>query len=207
MREIGLLCGTFNPVHWGHLLIAECARDQFALDKVLFITSGRPPHRDHDLLDAEDRHAMVEAAVKNNPFFEASRMELDRPGPSYTVDTLRQVKKEEGEHASLNLIVGADNVPYVEQWKEAAEIFKLSRLLVAPRSKSSNAMKNHGQPTEHPVHPANIAAIDLPEIGISSSYIRERLREDATVLYMVPPGAIEILAARGFYTSGAERKR
>lgn len=89
--EIGVFCGTFNPIHLGHLLIAECARDQFGLEKVFFVTSPRPPHRSTDLLDGEARHLMVSAAVADNPHFEASRLELERSGPSYTSETIRSL--------------------------------------------------------------------------------------------------------------------
>ena len=135
MREIGLFCGTFNPIHMGHLLIAECARDQFALEKVIFVTSPRPPHRIDDLIDGNDRHHLVSAAVADNPHFECSRIEIERDGPSYTSDTVRQLVKEYGgqNECRINLILGADNIAYLGSWHESSYLLDTCRILVAPR--------------------------------------------------------------------------
>jgi nicotinate-nucleotide adenylyltransferase len=133
MKEIGLFCGTFNPIHVGHLLIAECARDQFALSKVLFVTSAKPPHRSDGLLPGLDRLAMVQAAVATNPLFEASTLELERQGPSYTVDTVKQVLALHNNEVRVNLIIGGDNMPYLKEWHNVAELIALCRLIVVPR--------------------------------------------------------------------------
>jgi nicotinate-nucleotide adenylyltransferase len=133
MNEIGLFCGTFNPIHLGHLLIAECARDQFNLDRVIFVTSPMPPHRSGGLLPGWDRHAMVEAAIAGNKNFEASTAELERSGPSYTIDTVKQIRALHNNDVRINLIIGGDNVPFLKEWHHANELTKLCRLLVAPR--------------------------------------------------------------------------
>jgi nicotinate (nicotinamide) nucleotide adenylyltransferase len=135
LREIGVFCGTFNPIHLGHLLIAECARDQFALEKVIFITSPRPPHRIDHLIDGEHRYLLVSAAVAENRNFECSRIEIEREGPSYTSDTVRQLVQEYGGQSEcrINLILGADNIAYLGSWHESSYLLDTCRILVAPR--------------------------------------------------------------------------
>lgn len=195
--EIGVFCGTFNPIHWGHLMIGESARDQAGLDKVIFITSPSPPHRKSDLLDAELRHELVVAACEDNDLFETSRIELQRQGPSYTVDTLRALKSANPD-AHLNLIIGEDNLNFIGQWHEAAEIFRMCRLLVAPRVKQP---VHAGAPTEEkrPPAEADIMMLDVLHIPVSSSQIRTRIRDGKSVLYMVPPAVNKIICEKGLY--------
>jgi len=200
LKELGLFCGTFNPIHWGHLLIAESARDQFQLDKVLFITCANPPHRHNDLLNMEDRHQMVQAAVSANPCFEASRLELDRPGPSYTVDTLRAVRKNYGLNVRLNLIVGGDNVPQLTQWHDFDEIIQLCRIMVAPRASSTPVVTTRSADQEpEGLRGADAVVIDFPPVQISSSSVREHLRQGRSVLYMVTPEVNRLLLEKGHY--------
>lgn len=246
----------------GHLLIAECARDQFDLDKVLFVTSPRPPHRRTDLLDAEDRHSLVSAAVADNPYFEASRIELDRQGPSYTSETIRSLAKlltlsaqspnmeqrplspssstrqTRHEGVRLNLILGADNIAQISQWHDAAYLLDTCRFLVAPRlidlTQTTNKLPKQVQlnavPTKATTEPAQddedsdrepnlqadmdvhlnlmqnlaiphaqIGTIIFPYVAISSSTIRQRLREGRSVLYMVPKAVNDLLCGKNFY--------
>ncbi len=204
MKELGVFCGTFNPVHWGHLLVAECARDQFKLDTVIFITCGRPPHRRGDLLDGESRHEMVAAALTDNPHFEASRMELDRPGPSYTVDTIEALRASSPAGARLNLIIGGDNLAYLPQWHRAEDLSRLCRFLVAPRM-APVAGNAEAQVQQKVVLPDgfDVAEIASPVVAVSSSEIRNRLRAEQSVLYMVPPAVNSILLARRHYRGSA----
>lgn len=191
MRELGLFTGTFNPIHWGHLLIAESARDQFALGKVIFVTASIPPHKRKGLLEPQARFDMVEAAIADNPFFESSRIELDREGPSYTIDTVRHFRMLFPD-ARINLILGGDNVPYIHQWHEGEELLKMVRLLLAPRPQ--------GQPSSPP-EPAveNSAVIECPAIGISGSEIRRRIQQHRSILYMVPPSVNAIIHKHHYY--------
>lgn len=185
--------------------MAECAREQAELDKVLFITSPNPPHRKDDLLEAEHRHELVIAAVADNPAFEASRLELDRTAggaPSYTVDTLLELKAllspEFGDQLGLSLIIGQDNLNYIGQWHRADEIFRLAELVVAPRVKQP---AHAGAPTEEKLPPpeARVLMLALPHIPVSSSEIRRRLREGRSVLYMVPTEVEKILRRKRYY--------
>jgi nicotinate-nucleotide adenylyltransferase len=203
MREIGLFCGTFNPIHLGHLLIAECARDQFTLDKVLFVTSPHPPHRQVGLLAGEDRHKLVEAAVTSNPYFEASRLELERTGPSYTVDTVKQIIA--GGATKVNLIIGGDNVPFLKDWHNSKELLSLCRLLVVPRLRylsddhNESVIQTITQSDPEQVEGADIKIVDFPGIAISASNIRKRIGLGKTVLYMVPPEVNCLIKTHNFY--------
>ncbi len=208
MREIGLFCGTFNPVHYGHLLIAECARSQFKLEKVLFVTSPRPPHRDDVYLDGMARHNMVAAAVQDNSMFEAATIEIERPGASYTIDTINYVRGLFGPDLRLNLLIGGDNVSQLKTWHKIEDIYRSCRLLVARRTidlqnknnESTRGLSSDLQAIE--VDGAKYEVIDFPLVDISSSMIRSRLAAGKSVLYMVPLAVNEILQSRGYYSNG-----
>ncbi len=210
MREIGLFCGTFNPIHLGHLLIAECARDQFALDKVLFVTSPHPPHRQVGLLPGEDRHKLVEAAVASNPFFEASRLELERTGPSYTVDTVKQIIAD--GTTKVNLIIGGDNVPFLKDWHNSEELLSICRLLVVPRLRylsdahNESVIQTIAESEPEQIDGADIRIVDFPGIAISASNIRKRIGLGKTVLYMVPPEVDKLIQSHRFYRVKEEQR-
>ncbi len=213
MPKIGLFCGTFNPIHIGHLIIAECARAQFNLDKVLFVTSPNPPHRNEDLLDAESRHELVEAAVDENPAFEACRMELERKGPSYTVDTVKQVRTAYGE-VEIYLIIGGDNLSQLKTWKDIDELVKLCHIAVVPRlrylEESDPALRAVGnESTDMDAaglsDDAQITIVDFPGIAVSGSIVRKRIREGKTVLYMVPPAVDAIIKKRAYFKVGSHK--
>ncbi|MBN8660234.1 MAG: nicotinate-nucleotide adenylyltransferase [Candidatus Obscuribacter phosphatis] len=133
MQEIGLFCGTFNPVHLGHLLIAEAARSQFALDKVIFVVSPHPPHRNNrELLDGEARYSLLCRAIAENQYFQASDLELKRQGKSYTIDTVESLEAQFPD-ARISLIIGSDNLKSFDTWHRYQDLAKQVRLLVVPR--------------------------------------------------------------------------
>lgn len=198
MREIGVFCGTFNPIHWGHLMLAEFACDQFKLEKVYVVVSPNPPHRSDVLLDAEQRYELVEAACADNHHFIPSRIELERSGPSYTVDTLRQLKDMEeknGADMRLNFLVGQDNLPYLKEWHESNELFSLCRMLIATRTSS---VTREEVLKEVPAQ-ASFELIDFPRVPVSSSSVRARLKEGKTVMYLVHPRVNEIIEKKGLF--------
>ncbi len=210
MREIGVFCGTFNPIHFGHLLIAECARDQFKLDRVFFVTSPRPPHRDDVYLAGEARHHMVALAVADNPIFEASLVEINRAGPSYTIDTIKHFGNLCGTEVQINLLIGGDNVSQLETWHKINEIYQQTRLLIAPRALESTRVQSDDESKtvakklladldKIKCSGARYDLIEFPLVDISSSMIRSRLEADKSVLYMVPPAVNNILLNRGYY--------
>lgn len=164
--RLGILGGTFDPIHQGHLRLAETARLQYHLDKVLFIPALRPPHKTNkrDLTPAPYRYQMTELAVQNQPHFEVSRMEFDRRGISYTVDTLRALRKTHPGDEFF-LILGEDSLTELPTWKDFGEIEKMSVILAARRPGLKAAA-----PAGSEIH-----WIDMPACGISSSEIRSRL--------------------------------
>ena len=211
-KSVGLFCGTFNPIHLGHLLIAECARDQFDLKKIIFVTSPNPPHRklDPDLLDAEIRHELVELAIQDNPNFAASRLELERSGPSYTIDTVKQVIAQGYE---VNLIIGGDNLAYIKEWRNWRELLDLCKLLVVPRLRylsdakgDSEVLKTLDPVGDFGLPPGSFDVVEFPGIAVSASSIRKRIAQNKTVLYMVPPAVAKHIAQKKLYYLSPSRK-
>jgi nicotinate-nucleotide adenylyltransferase len=195
---VGLFCGTFNPIHVGHLILAECARDQYQLEKVLFITSPQPPHRQGEaLLPAHARHEMVSAAVSDNPAFEASSVELERSGPSYTIDTVQHFQGN-FPGCRIALLIGEDNLHFIKSWHRASELIGMCHLLVAPRvmasrddaAKSTNSLE---------IPDAQVDFIDFPHVEVSATSIRHRIRCGKSVRYMVPQAVAEILERKLHY--------
>lgn len=198
MKEIGISGGTFNPIHNWHLVAAQCALEQFGLDKVLLVPNGDPPHKKHDVLDKELRWEMVSAAAATMPGkLEASRIELDRQGPSYTLDTLTALKAQYGCGVRLNLIIGLDNLEPIPRWYKADEIFKLVRLLIAPRL--NIPAEEITRLTQHLPAGTDFAFIESPASTVSSTIIRDWLRRGKSVQYLVPPAVHHILLAKGHY--------
>ena len=194
MQEIGVFCGTFNPIHWGHLLLAEYARDQYNLEKVLIVTSAIPPHRSDGIIDAQFRHEMVKAACSQSPYFESSSIELERAGPSYTVDTLRYFSRVY-EDARLNLILGQDNLSQLKTWHQPEALFSLCRILVASRHSAITAAEIAADLPPQ----AQVSVIDFPNIPVSSSMVRQRLREQRSVRFLVSPAVHDLLVGSGHY--------
>lgn len=204
--EIGVFCGTFNPVHVGHLLIAECARDQLKLDKVIFVTSPCPPHREDELLDGDARHQLVCAAVEDNPFFEASSIEIERNGPSYTYDTIKQIETIYNGKARISLIIGGDNLSQLKDWYKVEELLKACRLLVVPRlryiNQADGSLVRIGEEPDKlkALYPkAVIEMIDFPGIAISGSKVRERIQQNKSILYMVPNKVNNLIIENGYF--------
>lgn len=196
MREIGIMGGTFNPLHTRELMVAQCAVHDFGLDKVLFIPNGTPPHKKVDVLDRESRFEMVEAAVRDNPRFEASRIEIDRPGVTWTIDTLRELKSIYGDDCRLNFICGADVIESMRRYAQRAELLSLCRLLVSPRgAETENALESWRQALPE----AEIEMIDCPTSSMSSTIVRGWIRQGRSIRYVVPAAVHDIIARKGHY--------
>jgi nicotinate-nucleotide adenylyltransferase len=185
--RIGISGGTFDPIHHGHMIIAEQIRESLELDKVIFIPSGLPPHKDDlKVTPAEHRFNMVHAAVQTNPFFEVSRIEVDREGYTYTIDTIKKLNGLFGDTVRLFFITGADVIPELLTWKNYEDLFKLCEFIAVlrPGFKKEGFMKEIGYLRS--VYSAKIHTVDAPLIGISSTIIREKVKEGKSIKYLVP---------------------
>jgi nicotinate-nucleotide adenylyltransferase len=189
--------GTFDPIHLGHLAIAEEAREALGLDSILFVPAGRPPHkRAQDVSPAEDRVEMVRIAIEDNPAFELSRIEVDRDGPSYTVDTLEELALETG--AELTLILSAETFVQLPTWHEPARLFAAASMAVVPRD---------GYPVPDPswleeAFPGRedrVTYLDGPRLGLSSTSIRARVAAGRSIRYLVPPAVEAYIADHSLY--------
>ncbi|MBT9163207.1 MAG: Nicotinate-nucleotide adenylyltransferase [Chloroflexi bacterium] len=185
--EIGLLGGTFDPVHLGHLIIAEEVRCKLGLSKVVFIPAGQPWLKaDRVITGGEHRLAMLRLAIDSNSYFEVSLAELERSGPSYSVDTVSAMRDEYGSEVRLYFIIGPDALVELHRWKEPVRLAGLCQLIVVRRPNSRREYLE----ALHPVVPgisSRVRCVDVPQIGISSTEIRERVRAGVSIRYLVPP--------------------
>ena len=185
MRRIGVLGGTFDPVHYGHLVIAEDAFAYLRLDTVLFVPAFRPPHKPPGSYSPfEDRAQMLRLAIARNPHFQLSLIEAERGGPSYTVDTLRQLQRELGPEVALYLIIGMDSLASILSWCCPAEMLTLCRIVVAERAgyQVDLSALEAGLPGLRDT----LELIDTPELSISSTDLQERLQRGLPIRYQLP---------------------
>lgn len=190
--SIAVYGGTFNPPHCGHLIVAESVAETLRLDRVIFVPTNRPPHKGtQGLAPAADRLAMTKLAVVGNDRFEASDIEVARGGLSYTIDTLRAVA--EGHPGTrLKLLIGADNLFDFEGWKSPLDILEIADLLVMTRP-GYDAQKTR------PGFPPHASLVTVPQIGISGTDIRRRVKFRQSIRYLVPPAIEEYIRRRGLY--------
>jgi nicotinate-nucleotide adenylyltransferase len=200
MRRIGLFGGTFDPPHLGHLALAEWARERLRLDRVLFVPAGLPPHkRGARLSSPAARVAMTRLAVRGNPAFRLSTLEVRRGGPSFTVDTLRALRAAH-HGARLFLIMGQDSLADFATWREPAAIARLATLAVARRPRPARgAARAAARPPGRP----RIVWLDNPGLELSSSAIRARARGGRSIRYLVPDAVAAFVARRRLYRRGA----
>ncbi len=196
--RIGVLGGTFDPIHVGHLAIAEQARDGLDLEEVCFVPAGAPWMKAGQALSsAQDRLYMVRKAVENNPFFRVSTVELERSGPSYTVDTLRELQEEYGPDARLFFVLGIDAFARFGEWKEPEEILALATLVVLDRPGGTAPAENLEEGMGIAEKVEYVRSIRLE---ISAMDIRRRVSEGASIRYLVPEPVERHIYARGLYT-------
>jgi len=194
----GIFGGTFDPIHVAHLAVAEAARDAFGLRRVLFIPAAQPPHKPgRDISPVEDRLAMVEAAVEGNPAFEISRLEIERSGPSYTVDTLTALC-EAAPGDRLALILSAESYSEFGSWHEPRRILDLAALVVAPRVGYADADPDLIA-RQFPEARATVAFMDGPRIRLSASEIRQRAADGRSVRYLVPDAVAAYIGDHDLY--------
>ena len=191
MRRIGVIGGTFDPIHHGHLLLARFALEKIPLDEVLFIPAADPPLKQGACAPAEERWAMVELAVAGCADFAASRLELDRPGKSYTVETLRLLHQRH-PHAELFFIIGSDNIGQLDAWHDLEGILAHCTVVAGTRL---------GEVTGDPKLLSRLRFIDTPLIELSSTEIRTRRAAGLPIRYMVPEAVEAHILAKGLYAT------
>jgi len=199
--NIGVLGGTFDPVHIGHLVVAEEARLKLGFREVLFVPAGQPWLKlDRNITVAVHRVEMVRRAIADNPHFTLWTLEVKRPGPSYTVDTLRMLREQLGDEASFFFILGRDTLAELPSWKEPKKLVQLCRLVVAPRLGSKDL--KHLEKSI-PGLLDKVIQLDMPVIGISSSGIRQRIAQGLSVRYLVPAEVEKYITERKVYSTSA----
>ncbi len=190
--RLGVMGGTFDPVHHGHLVAASEVAERFALDEVVFVPTGEPyQKREHLVSPAEDRYLMTVIATASNPRFSVSRVDIDRVGPTYTVDTLRDIAAERpGDE--LFFITGADALAEILSWKDADHIWDLAHFVGVTRP--GHVLSDKGLP-EH-----RVTLQEVPAMAISSTGCRERVADGEPVWYLVPDGVVQYINKYGLYT-------
>lgn len=196
--RLGVMGGTFDPIHHGHLVAASEVAAEFGLDEVVFVPTGVPWQKANRQVSlAEDRYLMTVIATASNPRFSVSRVDIDRPGNTYTVDTLKDLRAERGEDVELYFITGADAVRQILTWHGADELFDLAQFVEVTRP----GVPMTAADLEH--LPANrVRLLEVPALAISSTDCRERVRLHKPIWYLVPDGIVQYIAKRGLYPQG-----
>jgi len=190
-KRIGIMGGTFDPIHHGHLSAASEVADLFDLDEVVFVPTGQPWQKAaREVSSSEHRYLMTVIATASNPSFWVSRVDIDRPGPTYTVDTVRDIAALR-PGAELFFITGADALQAILSWKDADELFAMCHFVGVTRP-GYHLSGNH-LPSEA------VTLLDVPAMAISSSALRERVRADRPVWYLVPDGVVQYVAKHRLY--------
>ncbi|MET8151844.1 nicotinate-nucleotide adenylyltransferase [Actinoplanes sp. NPDC049668] len=189
-RRIGIMGGTFDPIHHGHLVAASEVQSRFGLDEVVFVPTGQPWQKGK-VSPAEDRYLMTVIATASNPHFQVSRADVDRDGPTYTVDTLRDLHAIFGSTADLFFITGADALAKILSWKDALEMLSLAHFVGVTRP--GFELSDDHLPAD------SVTLVEVPAMAISSSACRARVAEGLPVWYLVPDGVVQYIAKRGLY--------
>jgi nicotinate-nucleotide adenylyltransferase len=192
MEKIAILGGSFNPIHIGHLILANTVCEEFNLDKIIFVPCYIQPLKSNkDFASAEDRLAMIKLAIQNNPKFELSDIEIKRKGKSYTVDTLKYFKQK---YDDLYFVIGADNIKDFHRWKEPDTILKLTKLIVTNRGGIEKKIPQR-------LRGKKIFVCKIPDIEISSTLIRNNIRSNKSIKYLVPEKVEKYIIKNKLYTN------
>jgi nicotinate-nucleotide adenylyltransferase len=187
--RIGILGGTFNPIHIGHLILAEEAYHKLKLDKLIFVPAFVPPHKAAEvIIDPKHRLKMVKLAIEDNPSFDISTIEVDARKKSYSIDTLKEFRSRFGQDSQLFFITGSDSLKDLFSWKDVNDIFKISKFIVASRP---------GYPFKEV--PKEVETVVITPIEVSSEDIRKRLKEGRSIRYLVPEKVRQYILEQGLY--------
>jgi nicotinate-nucleotide adenylyltransferase len=193
--RLGVMGGTFDPIHHGHLVAASEVAAEFGLDEVVFVPTGVPwQKRERDVSMAEDRYLMTVIATASNPRFSVSRVDIDREGDTYTVDTLKDLRAERGDDTDLFFITGADALRQILTWRGAEELFDLAHFVGVTRP---GVPLTQGDLAHLPDD--SVTLLEVPALSISSTACRDRVRDHKPIWYLVPDGIVQYIAKRGLY--------
>jgi len=189
VQRIGVMGGTFDPIHHGHLVAASEVAQVFTLDEVVFVPTCQPWQKDdRHVSPSEDRYLMTVIATASNPRFSVSRIDIDRGGPTYTIDTLRDLRAERGDEAELFFITGADALAQIMSWQDVNELFKLAHFVGVTRP--GHRLTGDGLPED------NVSLVEVPALAISSTDCRQRVARGEPIWYLVPDGIVQYIAKR-----------
>ena len=198
-KRLGVMGGTFDPIHHGHLVTAQEALWQFRLAEVVFVPTGQPWMKaDRDVTPAEHRYLMTVIATSSHPHFRVSRIEVDRQGPTYTIDTLSELRRRAEGPVELFFITGADAILELLSWKAPEEVLTEAHFIAATRPGYDIARFEKEAPTSHP----NVSVMQIPALAISSTDIRRRVREGEPIRYLVPEGVQTYIEKTALYGAG-----
>ena len=192
-QRIGVMGGTFDPIHHGHLVAASEVAESFDLDEVVFVPTGQPWQKS-DVSPSEHRYLMTVIATVSNPRFTTSRVDIDRSGPTYTIDTLRELRAVRPD-AEFFFITGADAVAQILSWRDHDELWDLAHFVAV--SRPGHVLNTDGLPS------ANVSQLEIPALAISSTDCRQRVGEGHPVWYLVPDGVVQYIAKHHLYRSKA----
>jgi nicotinate-nucleotide adenylyltransferase len=196
MQRIGVMGGTFDPIHHGHLVAASEVAAAFELDQVVFVPTGAPWQKsDRDVSPAEDRYLMTVIATASDPRFSVSRVDVDRSGPTYTLDTLHDLRAAHPDAGELYFITGADALAQLLTWRDVDALFALAHFIGVTRP--GHTLADPGLP------PGEVSLIEVPALAISSTDVRERVASGRPIDYLVPEGVARYVSKRGLYRQDA----
>ena len=189
--------GTFDPIHHGHLVVASEVAARYRLDEVVFVPTGEPWQKHHrEVTPAEHRYLMTVVATASNPRFTVSRIDIDRPGPTYTIDTLRDLRAERGDEHEMYFITGADALAQILSWKDVETLFSLAHFIGVTRP--GHAVSVAGLPVDR------VSVLEVPALAISSTDCRARVKRGEPVWYLVPDGVVQYIAKHRLYRDAAQ---
>jgi nicotinate-nucleotide adenylyltransferase len=190
--SLGVMGGTFDPIHHGHLVAGSEVASLFELDEVVFVPTGTPWQKEEsEVTPAEDRYLMTVIATASNPRFTVSRLDIDRPGPTYTIETLRELRAQRGPDVELYFITGADALSNILTWRDVEELFELAHFVGCTRP--GHRLADPGLPD------GRVSLVEVPALAISSTNCRERVRRGEPIWYLVPDGIVQYINKRGLY--------
>lgn len=197
--KIGLMGGSFDPIHNGHLVLAEQVRTRFQMDKIIFIPSGNPPHKEN-IASKDHRYDMTKLAIEDNEFFEISRIELDQDHKTYTIDTVKRLRELYGTETEVFFITGADMIIDLPTWKNFDELVKLCKFIGSTRPGVDYTEMSNQIDALVREFKADITITQVPALAISSTDIRRRIKYNLSIRYLLPKATEDYIHSNGLYS-------